>query len=747
MVTQVQAAPSKRNQYFAVGEILSDLRVQYGIKLGMAGILALYLTQLIRLDHANWAILTVMVMMNSHYVGATSIKAIMRVIGTVAGALLGVWVVGTYSTAPTIFLPIVFVVIAIATYKFGQFPASQTPYAYFLVGNTLIAVVTYALSDPNNVWRIGISRALETLAGIAASLLVGSILWPRYAREEFIGATGLVLETLEQFISKEMDAYLHQRVPSEADLERIKATFVQRMGALRNLFRSAAREGNYFRLHLPNYNAAITALVNLFQAGLVLERWLPAEAPLLDRVKTETEGFVAAISEEFRMLQAFHSPGQPIPNSRLAEAFDSLESKYTELREDGSIVSAPIDIGTSFLGHFAALRQIKEDLEIVREMMTGLPRVGHPPPPIKKEWQLVPQIDRFWLQTGLKGGLSVIIAFLLMRWIHPPGSTALPLSAWLFTIGGRIALRAGSSADQGVFQRLIIAGLVYAVAFAALVLLTPVLANYGVMNLTLFTILFVYGFCSARILGLNFWMQLALLGTSIFVALNPQVPVPTKTIYNSFLGLLTGIAIATVVGRLIWPVLPQKILRDDLLEIIAGLKTILSSGAVSEKTQTRLTVIPVEARQAARLIHIKNDSIREKERLARMVLGLQGVGAQLRRLVSRREDSPPQVEALIRPRIKEMEAEFVRMLEKFENCFRTGDCREEFPTLDQPKRSLLQGLGEVRERGLLQQENFDVVVRSIDVVNRYLASADAFVQCAERIKVLRIDRYWGDWFL
>ena len=129
MVTLVQTPPAKRSQYFAVGKILSDLRVQYGIKLGLAGILALYLTQLIRLEHANWAILTVMVMMNSHYVGATSIKAINRVIGTVAGAVLGVWVVGTYSTAPTIFLPIVFVVIAIATYKFGQFPASQTPYA------------------------------------------------------------------------------------------------------------------------------------------------------------------------------------------------------------------------------------------------------------------------------------------------------------------------------------------------------------------------------------------------------------------------------------------------------------------------------------------------------------------------------------------------------------------------------------------------------------------------------------------
>jgi hypothetical protein len=298
-----------------------------------------------------------------------------------------------------------------------------------------------------------------------------------------------------------------------------------------------------------------------------------------------------------------------------------------------------------------------------------------------------------------------------------------------------------------VFQRVAFATVLYTLAFALLVLLTPVLANYGAMNATLFLILFLYGFFSARILGLNYGMNLALLGASIFVALNPQVPVSTKTIYSSFLGLLTGLAIAAVISRVIWPVLPQRILRDDLLELIAGLKTILSTGAVSEKTQTRLTVIPVEARQAAVLIYIKEDSTIEKGRLERMIMGFQSVGAELRWLARERQELPAQVEALIRPRIKELKAELMRMLEKFEHCFRTGDCRVDFPTLDHAKQSLLQVVGEVREKGLLRQESFDVVVRSMDFVNRHLATADAFIRCAERVRALRIDRYWGDWVL
>src|SRR5262249_24540698 len=90
-----------------------------------------------------------------------------------------------------------------------------------------------------------------------------------------------------------------------------------------------------------------------------------------------------------------------------------------------------------------------------------------------------------------------------------------------------------------------------------------------VMNLALFLILFVFGFLAARIPGVRFWMQAAMLSISSFVGLNPQVPVPSQTIIDTFLGLIAGMVIATVVGRLIWPVLPQRVFRDDFLAIVA----------------------------------------------------------------------------------------------------------------------------------------------------------------------------------
>ena len=112
-------------------DLFGDLRVRHGIKLGLAGLLALFCTQVLRLPSDNWAILTLLVLMNGQYVGAFALKAIMRFTGTITGAVVGVWLASDYTSTPTVFLPIFFLVMAFAGYKFGQVGARQGPYAHF----------------------------------------------------------------------------------------------------------------------------------------------------------------------------------------------------------------------------------------------------------------------------------------------------------------------------------------------------------------------------------------------------------------------------------------------------------------------------------------------------------------------------------------------------------------------------------------------------------------------------------------
>jgi uncharacterized membrane protein YgaE (UPF0421/DUF939 family) len=83
--------------------LFGDLRVRYGIKTGLAGVLSLFSTQLLRLPNDNWAILSVLVLMSTQFVGALAFKALLRVMGTIVGALVGVWLVSDYTSSPEVF--------------------------------------------------------------------------------------------------------------------------------------------------------------------------------------------------------------------------------------------------------------------------------------------------------------------------------------------------------------------------------------------------------------------------------------------------------------------------------------------------------------------------------------------------------------------------------------------------------------------------------------------------------------------
>src|SRR6202049_2788301 len=55
-------------------DLFGDLRVRFGIKMGLAGLLALFCTQVLRLPHDNWAILTVLVLMSAQFVGSINFQ-------------------------------------------------------------------------------------------------------------------------------------------------------------------------------------------------------------------------------------------------------------------------------------------------------------------------------------------------------------------------------------------------------------------------------------------------------------------------------------------------------------------------------------------------------------------------------------------------------------------------------------------------------------------------------------------------
>jgi uncharacterized membrane protein YccC len=267
------------------------------------------------------------------------------------------------------------------------------------------------------------------------------------------------------------------------------------------------------------------------------------------------------------------------------------------------------------------------------------------------------------------------------------------------------------------------------------------------MNLTLFVTLFIFGFMTARTPGFSFWAIVTVLSTSVFVGLNAQVPVETSTIIDSVLGLVTGMAIATVIGRLIWPLLPQRLLRDDLVAFFGQLKALSNPKLPMKKIQTRLALLPIEALQAAKRIRLPGFTAEEQRQFELLIRALSGLAARRTALARRRFELPAKLEALVHPELDQLEIEFGQMTDAFADCFCEGDCRREFPTV----RGALDGLRlraeQIREERILATESLDAPIQLLEVISRCQRIGDTLEDCARLIKSLSIHRYWGDYAL
>src|SRR6202035_4290240 len=523
-------------------------------------------------------------------------------------------------------------------------------------------VATYGVDTPNQIWETGINRMLETLVGALCALVVTSVLWPRYAREEFFQAGRSALETASKLLAVETDAYIHGQKVAEG-VEQIRQTFAQQLSTLRNLLQAGARESTYFRARLANYHAFLVSLTDLFQSALDLDRRRRDEWPILEKLRDGLESVSAAISEEFAILTRPQLRDEKLPPSRLKAPFALLEEKINVIRSEQNSLfrTLPAGVVTAFLGHYSALRAVRDDLENIRSTYEGLPRFGRSQPEHKVLWDHWPTIDWFWVKIGIKGGLSAVIALLLLRWINPPGTASIPLGAWVFTILSRPFVRAGGPGDLKIFQRTFLAALCFIPTVALLQIATPALAYCPVMNLALFAILFIFGFLTVRLPGLTFGTQVVVLGISVFVGLNPQQPVASITIIESFLGLTLGMVIAAVVGRMIWPVLPQRLFRDDLLKFFVQLKALLNNEGHRERIRTQLAMLPVEALQATRQIRMTGFSAEERARIIRLVRASQGLVMQSAALISEMQNVPETIRSTLRPRLEPIEREFNKM--------------------------------------------------------------------------------------
>jgi uncharacterized membrane protein YccC len=718
----------------------SDIRLVHGLKMGLSGVLALYLAELLRLQFPAWSLFAVIVLMTPRYVGSIALKSLMRMIGTLVGGALGVWLVSDYTSSPILFLSVISLVVAYSNYKVCQFGPSMSPYAYHLTGFTLVTIASYGISDPENAWSIALNRTEETLLGVFVVLLVTGLFWPRYARPEFLKAVNDVIRESGMLTLSEARGWLAGK-PGRSDFRYAHKNCTEKLVMLQAFLPDLRREQPLLNARNTIFAKIITALQILLQVIVHLHQHRVESSEMMRLLEKELTDVFLAAESVFAKLADWR--GERLAVETLSAALGQLVTRIDELYLSGAFRVFQVEEITALYGHRDALSTLGTtlaDLQSAFQQFSDV-RISVEAQSLREERQ---RIDRSWIIAGIKAGLAVAVSLLVIEWLHPPGGMIVPSAAWVAIFVTTTGTPLG---DLRLFSALFRSAIYGALITFGMFLLAPAMSNYWVMNLVVFCVLFPTGFAVGRKVGFPFWIGSVILLVSAIVGLNAQVLVDAKLIVDSYLGVMTGLTIGAVVSRLVCPRLPQKLLHKNLVAYFAACEKILGeapSGRI-EELSARITLAPMEALSYAQVMGVDHRLRAEQMKVMALLPVLMSLSVDLNSLVSFKRNEPIQVaDVVLQPIFDATDQSFRRLLRMFREFLEMGRPLGGFPSLNETGQRLTVSVRQLLGADRLQQMPAERMGDALTRVSRYLATAEALMECTQLISTLDREEFTSD---
>ena len=621
------------------------------------------------------------------------------------------------------------------------------PYSFFLCANTLITVSASGIFDPANAWNVGIARTLEILTGVVSIIVVSHLIWPRFARHEFVGLVRSVLAD----VGKLIDLRRRNSASGPELWNEVQATAIavrSQSLRLRALLQNGANESLYFRRRLPSYTTAVVSLTHLFQASLDLFRQQQGSPDYLGDVAPELSTVYEAVDRELQVVTRAIGSKKSFNDNRLKSVLQILEARIGELLSTGKPRTYSLEDVLDLANHNAALLAICDEILRLRQIVPDLPLPGDPPQrdqTLKFRW---PMIHLSRLRDGVKPAIAGTVALLICQWFNPPGAAGIPLAALALTFLNKNFL--GGKADRGALQRAFqvsLAGLFFVIL---VFWISPALSNYSIMNLFLFVELFAFGYWSAGLGGQNIHAGAVMFFIIASVGLDAEKPVAVQTVFNSYFSVVLPIFIAAIVGRLFWPVLPEAELRNRFVEFFSICSTFLSKqpGHGDHPLCDRLSLLPIESVNWARGLKGRHCPESEVEKIVALTATMRRLALRLSaRARTKPLPLPESIAQLIDPVVEKAREEFRIIADGLTKLFREGSTQVPIPSAKAARDNFRAALQEVRRQNLLAGQSSDSIRGYLSLAHRLDVIADDLEACRNQTVSLALDRYWDDYSL
>jgi len=306
-----------------ISKHISDNHVKHGIKVGLASVLAYYLSGLLGLPYAYWAVITTVIVMQIHV--ADSIQmCLYRFTGTAIGAIIGILGILIFPPTPIYTLIAIFLGTGLCAYL------TRYDARYRMAAITVAIVFLTSLGEDDRI-VFTLLRVAEIGIGVLCATTISVVLWPRRTGATLRERVNSQFSELADHYSHLMGNFLERQKETDPEL------FFELAGKAqenRTMFRKVyATERHFFPKEVGLLSLQVAALHS------ALERLQPMPA-LLNEV--EGDGFDIIMTPELNELvrtttNALRAIGQGVPHDThaLATSVVAIEERFIELRHQG----------------------------------------------------------------------------------------------------------------------------------------------------------------------------------------------------------------------------------------------------------------------------------------------------------------------------------------------------------------------------------------------------------------------------
>ena len=381
----------------------------FALRTVSAGLMALLVAYALKLDHPQWAMMTVFIVAQP-VAGMVLAKGFYRLLGTLAGGVAAIGITTVFGTNPWVLVTVLAVWIGICTFV-SSLLRNPEAYGAALAGYTAMIIGLPSFGQPHLVADLTVARCAEIVLGIVCAGLTSRLILPKLASDAIISRLKRCILDLATYAG---GAFSGGDAATLSGLHRKLVSDTQTLGEMRA----------YARLEAPSFaprahpvRRTIGQLLSALSAARTLHSHAAPKNAALIPVRSELQALVTELAAR---------PGALDDTAPWVERLDAISAKARQMPD------ASVDQGDDRVGTVTRLIIAADFAEALKQVLRGLDALRAPVArPARGSRQPALVVHRDYpgaLRNAVRAALATLLVaafWLTTKWTEAAGTVIL----------------------------------------------------------------------------------------------------------------------------------------------------------------------------------------------------------------------------------------------------------------------------------------------------------------------------------